>query len=125
MFRKLVIGSLVVGLGLIILIGGVGFFAFHYLTNNTISAGTFDSVPVGATQEQAQNLLPGSSDPAKNTSWADKDQDTASIPAHARCEHFMARDQSNVGQNGLRVYRFCFLGGKLVQKKAVMATDQK
>ncbi|MFD6289217.1 sensor histidine kinase [Streptomyces sp. NPDC060205] len=96
--------ALIVG---VIALGAWGLTAlWDEFESGTISADTYESVKVGDTERNVKSRLPEGS----SVLTEGQDEHGPPLPEDARCSHYLDAEDD-------LVYRFCFRGGKLVQKE--------
>jgi hypothetical protein len=104
--------------GLLVLLCAGGAYGVYYLkkiTDHTITADTYQQISKGDSQDHVRRLTGGNQRLAQD---GIKDHDPA-VPAGATCDYSLAKGMD-------LVYRFCFAGGKLVEKSQInVDADQK
>jgi hypothetical protein len=120
MLKKILLTVVILGVVVVALVVAGGYFVYDKYKEMTVTEATFDGIPQGSTQAQVKAALPADAEvPAKDV-YKNSDAELA-VPAGAECLHYLARGQA-ADNDGARVYRFCFKGGKLTDKKTVRAT---
>jgi hypothetical protein len=118
MGKKLLIGGGIVLLGIIIMCGGAGWALLRYIDNAGVSAATFEAITVGASEEQTRTSLPDAYELPASEVYAPTDTGRSGMPAGAACHHYISQDERPGPES--QVYRVCFAGGKVVEKKTVV-----
>ncbi|QFZ22717.1 sensor histidine kinase [Saccharothrix syringae] len=105
------VGSiLLAGVVVVVVVGGYTWIGSQPVTK-VVDRELFDSIEVGQSQAEVVARLPGGAEPP----LGDVRSDAAPEPAGAECRYLVADEQSYSSQ-ATRIVRFCFAGGKLVEK---------
>ena len=113
--RRVVLGVIaVVGAAVVI---GAGTLAWM-LNQVKLSAESYQTIHIGQTEAQVRQVIGTPGEIARLVLL----QDEPSIPAGAVCSYSISRQSSEVGPTP--VYRFCFNGGKLVEKEEIPQSDR-
>ena len=118
MGKKLLIGGGIALLGMILVCGGGGWALLRYLDNAGVPAATFEAITVGAPEAQTRTSLPDAYELPASEVYAPTDTGRSGMPAGATCHHYLPQDAPPGPES--QVYRVCFAGGKVVEKKTVV-----
>jgi hypothetical protein len=113
MGRKLWIGGGVALLLSIVVCCGGGWAVYNFAPDQGLSAATFEAVTVGAPEDQVRRNLPDEHKMPAIFVYAAEDTSRSGMPKNATCDHYLIKDNTE------QVYRFCFTGGKVVEKKVI------
>jgi signal transduction histidine kinase len=110
---KIVLSSIA---GIVVLACAGGAYGIYYLTkvvvDDTVSAATYQQIAEGEGQDHVRQLTGGSQSVAKEGIKGNE----PAMPAGATCDYDLSKNLD-------LVYRFCFVGGKLVQKDQINIGD--
>jgi hypothetical protein len=109
----------VVFVSLVTLCLGGGYAAYRFFSNLGVSQTTFDAIAIGAPEAEARKDLPSRLVVPADEVYRAGDQIRSGMPSDATCDHYLSKEQPDGGGTGLRVYRFCFKDGKVVEKKDI------
>lgn len=113
--------GIAIGCGLsVLIVGALGALAFVLLMNwadkGLIEPSVYDSVKVGGAETAVRDKLPEED----SFLTGDLDGKGPAKPKDAECLHLLStEDVDDQGRD--RVFRFCFKGGKLIEKRSYMA----
>ncbi|MFI0741846.1 sensor histidine kinase [Streptomyces sp. NPDC021100] len=105
------VGVLVLlGLGVLLAFGAVALF--EALDKSQVEPGTYRDVKVGSPESEVRDRLPS----GRSFLTSGLDRKGPAAPAGSRCLSLLSTD-SPKDMDKDRVYRFCFRGGKLIEKR--------
>ncbi len=100
--------------------GAIGLYVFGKSAYEaTITTAQYDAVQSGQTREEVRRTIGDVGSLGKIA--ADKDREPP-VPSGATCDYAVSQDTTDNGAP-THVYRFCYAGGVLVEKKEVPAAD--
>ncbi|MFE9745684.1 sensor histidine kinase [Saccharothrix saharensis] len=106
------VGSIVLaGIVVLVVVGGYTWIGSQPVTK-VVSEELYDSVSVGQSEAEVMAKLPGGAEPP----LGDIKSDSEPEPAGATCQYRVA-DVQTYSSRATKIVRFCFAGGKLVEKK--------
>jgi signal transduction histidine kinase len=113
---KIILACLI---GVIVLVCGGGALGLYVLDQKArdaaISPAQYGAVKLGQTREEVKRTIGDVGSVGKL--GVDQDKEPA-VPAGATCQYALSRENTDDGPT--HVYRFCYVGGKLVEKKEMI-----
>jgi hypothetical protein len=113
----------IIGVVAVVLCGVGGWFAYrayqvgHEISRSSITRQDFDAPRVGGEEAAVRDALPVPLDDSDEADMYGNDPTKQGKPAGSTCAYYAVKPLTEGGDRPL--FRFCFAGGKLVEKKQI------
>ncbi|MDP9796123.1 hypothetical protein J2S43_004635 [Catenuloplanes nepalensis] len=115
--------AIVVGIVLVVLCGGVGWFAWQaydlgrQLVDASITQQQFDAQKEGTAEADVRAALPAPLSGLQDTDLYGDDPAKQGMPAGASCVYYGVKPLQDAGEQPM--WRLCFVGGTLAEKSRI------